>query len=87
MDGTSSLLGHLVEGLCAAADNVLPKADLSTLKNKQGRLDWLASELIARGVQHNAPGLMAVHQRLRPVIDGTLKRYVPKVKSLKGLLK
>lgn len=72
MDGSSLL--SLLEGMG------LPQVDLSSVENPKGRVDFLASNLIAQGVKAYAPELQALHGVVRPFIDGQLHRHLSKVK-------
>jgi hypothetical protein len=50
----------------------LPVADLSSVPDPKGRIDFLASRLIAKGVEAYAPQLAGIHKALSPVVDGLL---------------
>jgi len=54
-------------------------ADLSTVENPQGRLDFLASQLVAAAVKDLSPEAQATYQAGRQIIDGYF------VKTLGGI--
>lgn len=69
------LLGSLSLGVKAIAKHMgIECADLTHVDKPLGRMDYLASQIIAKTVQGLSPELQMTYHAARPLIDGYLQQ-------------